>query len=194
MFTAKTSETHPLQIQSVTPPGTSGRIGMTFCPGKKQPDAMTGPWDRDLNLDLRAIVEWGGQVLVSLIEDHEFAMLGVEALPEYSRRHRIDWVHLPIQDGGIPTEHFEARWETTGGALRHRITAGESIVLHCKGGLGRTGMIAARLLVEMGVGPATAITQVRAARRGAVETDEQERHVYRFNSLPDQRRTEVQAP
>ena len=130
MFTAKTSKTHPLRIQSVTPPGASGRIGMTFCPGKTQPDAMTGPWDRDLNLDLRAIVEWGGQVLVSLIEDHEFDMLGVEALPEYSKRHRIDWVHLPIQDGGIPTERFEAQWDTESVELRRRVLAGDSSVLH----------------------------------------------------------------
>ena len=157
---------------------------MTFCPGKTQPDAMTGPWDRDLNLDLQAIAEWGGKVLVSLIEDHEFDMLGVEALPEYSRRHRIDWVHLPIQDGGIPTECFEAQWDTESVALRRRLLAGDSIVLHCKGGLGRTGMVAARLLVEMGVDPAEAIQQVRAARPGAIETYDQERYVHALNVLP----------
>jgi ADP-ribosyl-[dinitrogen reductase] hydrolase len=32
-----------------------GRIGITFCPGKYQPDAATGVWHRDLNIDLNAI-------------------------------------------------------------------------------------------------------------------------------------------
>ena len=45
---------------------------------------------------------------------------------------------------------------------------------HCRGGLGRAGMISARLLVESGVEPEVAIAKVRAARPGAIETREQE--------------------
>ena len=177
-MSARTSKTHPLQIQSVVPPGATGRIGMTLCPGKKQADALTGAWDRDLDLDLQAIRGWGGRVLVSLIEDHEFADLGVEALAGRVRDHDIDWMHLPIRDGSTPTTGFELRWKTTGRALRRRLTDGDSIVLHCKGGLGRTGMIAARLQVEFGVEPGEAIRQVRRARPGAIETAAQERYVY----------------
>lgn len=51
----RTSITHPLQIAEVAVPGTCGRIGVTFLPGKKQPNAATGPWARDLDLDLDAI-------------------------------------------------------------------------------------------------------------------------------------------
>jgi len=54
---------------------------------------------------------------------------------------------------------------------------GQSIVVHCRGGLGRTGMVAARLLVELGEKPVTALQRVRAARPGAVETVEQEEYV-----------------
>lgn len=45
------------------------------------------------------------------------------------------------------------------------------------GGLGRTGTIAAMLLVEFGSKPGDAITAVRAARAGAIETVEQENFV-----------------
>ena len=41
---------------------------------------------------------------------------------------------------------------------------------HCKGGLGRAGMISARLLVELGTEPEKAIRMVRRARSGAIET------------------------
>ena len=62
-------------------------------------------------------------------------------------------------------------------ALLARLRDGESIVLHCKGGLGRTGMVAARLLVELGCTPEEAIVAVRQARSGTIETREQEAYV-----------------
>jgi ADP-ribosyl-[dinitrogen reductase] hydrolase len=51
------------------------------------------------------------------------------------------------------------------------------VLLHCMGGLGRSGMVAARLLVELGEEPRTAIQRVRAARPGAIETAAQEAYV-----------------
>ena len=60
-----------------------------------------------------------------------------------------------------------------GPALRARLAAGERVLVHCKGGLGRTGLVAARLLVEFGVAPADAVARVRAARPGAIETERQ---------------------
>jgi ADP-ribosyl-[dinitrogen reductase] hydrolase len=51
------------------------------------------------------------------------------------------------------------------------------LVIHCKGGLGRTGVVAARLLIELGETPNAALARVRAARPGAVETPEQEDYV-----------------
>ena len=53
----KTSSSHPLRIDAVEAPG-GGLIGMTFCPGKKQDDALSGPWDRDLRLDVISIVQF----------------------------------------------------------------------------------------------------------------------------------------
>jgi protein-tyrosine phosphatase len=49
--------------------------------------------------------------------------------------------------------------------------------MHCRGGLGRAGMISARLLVESGVEPTAAMERVRAARPGAIETPRQEEWV-----------------
>ncbi|MDP7292161.1 MAG: hypothetical protein QF497_08015, partial [Verrucomicrobiota bacterium] len=62
---------------------------------------------------------------------------------------------------------------------------GESIVLHCKGGLGRTGTIAARLLVELGMTPGNAILAVREARPGAIETSAQETYVLACKPVPE---------
>jgi len=77
----RTSDTHPLQIAFVETPG-KGKIGMTFCPGKHDPSAMTGIWERDLQSDLAAIANWGATALVTLMEQHELERLKVYGLGE----------------------------------------------------------------------------------------------------------------
>lgn len=51
---------------------------------------------------------------------------------------------------------------------------GKRIFIHCRGGLGRTGTLAGRLLIENGLEPEAAINEVREARKGAIETALQE--------------------
>jgi len=84
---------------------------------------------------------------------------------------------LPIVDVSVPGPAFEATWGDAGGKLRATLRAGGSVLLHCLGGLGRTGTIAARLLVELGVPRDEAIADVRRARPGTIETSAQEHHV-----------------
>lgn len=181
----RTSISHPLQIAAVpTLPG-HGRIGVTFCPGKVQASAATGAWARDLDLDVLAIADWGAAAVLTLIETHEITALQVEGLGRAVERAHMDWLHAPIPDVSTPDAAFEAAWVEVGEGLRDRLRAGFDIVVHCKGGLGRAGMIAARLLVELGIEPDEAIGRVRAARPGAIETAAQEAHVRRQRPVPE---------
>lgn len=170
----KTSVTDRLVIASVSPPELPGAIGITLCPGKKDPSRN---WDRDLDTDLAAIREWGAEAVVTLVEPHELELLHVRSLPDAVARHGMQWVHLPIRDVSVPDRTFEARWLTAGPELRKRVRHGGSILIHCRGGLGRAGTIAARMLVEFGMEPESAIDAVRRVRPGAIETREQEMHV-----------------
>jgi ADP-ribosyl-[dinitrogen reductase] hydrolase len=172
----KTSQDYPLQIDSVPVPDSAGRIGMTFCPGKKQRGAMTGDWHRELSLDLDAIQAWGATVIVNLIEDHEMVALGVQDTAQHVPA-GIEYIRLPIPDFGVPSPAWHEQWQAESPQLLGRLRAGESILLHCKGGLGRTGMIAARILVELGGTPDESILAVRQARSGTIETREQEAYV-----------------
>jgi ADP-ribosylglycohydrolase/protein-tyrosine phosphatase len=175
----KTSGSDPLRIDPVSVDGVRGRIGLTFCPGKKQMDSTTGPWDRDLDADLRVIQSFGAAVLVTLMEDDELQEVKVspERLRTRVTAHGMEWHHLPIQDVHTPNEHFEDLWAYSGLRLRMLLSQGRNIVIHCRGGLGRTGTIGARLLVELGLEPVEAIRRVRAARSGSIETGDQEKHV-----------------
>ena len=175
--TARTSQSHPLQISSINTPG-GGRIGLTFCPGKKDPRAMTGAWDRDLDADLEAIRQWGASTLVTLMERHELEALHVPELGEAAETTGLEWLHLPIRDVSIPDKRFEARWSAVSAKLLHALGRDESIVIHCKGGLGRTGLVAAMLLVQQGMSPGSALLKVREVRPGAIETREQEDYLH----------------
>lgn len=157
------------RIDSLRISSSGGRIGLCACPGI----------ERSLATDLGELRDWGARGLVSLIEDHEFAMLDVRSLPERVEALGMRWWHLPIRDMETPDEHFETRWRETGEELRELLGRGLAIAVHCRGGLGRTGMIAARLLVELGSEPAIAVASVREVRPGAIETAEQERFVYK---------------
>lgn len=162
-----------------------GSIGITLCPGKKQPGALTGVWDRDLGLDLDAVSAFGAAAIVTLIEGHEIASLGVQGIGEETSRRHMDWLHLPITDVSVPSPEFEQAWQIHGPGLRARLRDGFNVVVHCKGGLGRAGTIAARLLVELGADPADAISKVRAARNGAIETTAQEHYVLGHASVDE---------
>ena len=171
-----TSETHPLRIEPVTAPG-GGLIGMTFCPGKVQPGGLGGNWRRDLALDLDAIRDWGAVAVVTLMEEHELTRYRVAAMGEEVRARGMAWLHLPIVDADVPDEAFDALWREDGARLTAWLGEGKRILLHCRGGLGRTGTIAARLLIELGMAPGTAVKTVRAARVGTIETRAQEAYV-----------------
>lgn len=185
-MSANRSIVSPLRIDAVAVPGTGGLIGMTICPGKDEYAGMgfpSGPWKRDLDLDLQVIREWRTDALVTLIEPFEFVFLSVPELPDKIAEIGLRWFHLPIVDVWIPDGRFEEAWETAGEELRQILRDGGRIVLHCRGGLGRTGLVAARLLVVFGMEPREAIRRVRAARPGAIQTREQEQYVMKCVSL-----------
>lgn len=116
------------------------------------------------------------------INKFEFELLFVSELPKKTRAFGIRWFHLPIVDVWVSDRVFNEEREVVGEELRQILREDGRIVLHCRGGLGRTGTIAARLLVEFGMDPREAIRRVRAARSGAIQTRKQEDYVLRCKS------------
>jgi protein-tyrosine phosphatase len=180
----RTSQTHPLQIAEVRAMPEQGRIGITFCPGKHDRFALTGAWARDLELDLDVISAWGAKLVLTLVEPEELNQLKVPNLGEQVQRRGIEWRHLPIADFSVPGEAFEQQWIMQGQEIRSLLRNGEDVLVHCKGGLGRAGMIAARLLVELGMDSKQAIRSVRKARKGAIETSAQLALVHATVAIP----------
>ena len=83
----------------------------------------------------------------------------------------------------IGIESIGDAWAVEGERIRHALRIGERVAIHCYAGLGRTGMIAARILVELGVTPSDAIARVRADNRRRIQTKGQARFVRRLKPL-----------
>lgn len=181
----RTSTSDPLKIAEIEVVAGGGRLGITLCMGKVQTGGLTGAWSRDLALDLDAVQAWNAASVVTLIEAHDLERLKVPQLGEAVRERHMAWHHLPIRDRDVPDQVFEAEWEVVGEALRGQLRAGFNVLLHCMGGLGRAGMIASRLLVELGWTPGEAAAEVRRVRPGAIETDEQMDHVFGCIAVPE---------
>lgn len=181
-YPVRTSLDSPLRIATLSL-SSSGRIGMTICPGKCAPTSIGGhAWARDLHMDLRAIRDWGAEAVVTLMEDWELSQYGVSELGQTTQNLGMRWFHLPIVDGAAPTPSWDEAWSRTHGpALHGFLNAGHSMLIHCLGGRGRTGTVAAKLLVERGTAPDLAIRQVREVREGAIETAEQETYLRALN-------------
>ncbi|MEW6269199.1 MAG: phosphatase [Thermodesulfobacteriota bacterium] len=157
-------------IPFVEAPG-GGAIGMSPCPGAPAHDGDA------LLRHVAAFRAMGASALVSLITARENVPRTPREIGDAAARAGLEWHWLPIADMHVPDREFEERWATAGPVLRARLRRGERVVVHCRGGRGRSGTVAARLLVELGVDPERAIAAVRAVNGGAIETAAQELHV-----------------
>jgi len=162
----------PLVINTVAL-ASGGLLGMSHCPGRHGVDGGGRPWARVLAADLQTIQAWGASAVLSLVEPHEFARLGVPDFAQAIASTPLQWLPVPITDMATPGAATLAAWRTQGPALLRALGQGQRVLVHCAAGLGRTGMLVAKLLVLHGVSAEEAIAQVRRARPGTIETEAQ---------------------
>lgn len=178
----KTSESHPIRVDFLPPEARlgPGRVGLTFAPGK-QAEGIDGLWRRDLETDLaRLRSEYRADLLVSLCEPHELAEMKIANLYDRARAHGIEVAPYPCVDQGVPLS--PALVAPLVDRIQHTSAEGRVVVIHCRGGLGRSGTIAACAITARGIGPDEAMWMVRVARKGAIENARQEEFVHEFSA------------
>jgi len=86
--------------------------------------------------------------------------------PEYAKAIEagslpFDWISFPIRDFYVP-EDRDAYLRLVKETARN-IAGGESVLVHCAAGIGRTGMFAASVLLALGLDKSDAVAHVRSA-------------------------------
>ena len=173
----RTSDTHPIRVDFLTQGDLDlpGRLGLTFAPGKKDYEWL---WDRDLDVDLRRLREhYRVECLVSLMEAPEYAALRVAGLVERAATYGLTRRWFPIRDADAPPARSMRRFLNLIQCVIEDVRAGRTVVVYCRGGMGRSGLVAASCLVARGCAATEAIRRVRLARPGAVDVAAQERWV-----------------
>jgi protein-tyrosine phosphatase/nicotinamidase-related amidase len=148
-----------------------GGLALTLLPGRRD-------YGRTLDRDLAAIQAGGVSHVCSLLSPDELDRHGVSDLAAATEAVGLEHRHLIVLDQAVPSlEQMRGlvRW------MQRAIQGGGRVLLHCVGGLGRSGTAAACYLVARGMNPDDAIAAVRRARSPrAIESALQERFVRGF--------------
>ena len=178
-----TSISSPIRVDLLGKPILSlrGSLGLTFAPGKKGPSSNGQTyWDRDLTCDLTHLKQaYHTDVLVSLMEAFEFEMLRIPTFFDDAAALGIDVLHFPIRDVSAPHTSQNDAFDDLIERIQRKLEEGANVVIHCRGGVGRTGIVACSVLVRNGYAPADAIRAVRSVRY-VVETPRQEQYVHDY--------------
>jgi protein-tyrosine phosphatase len=133
------------------------RIGSGFLAVMGRPRA--GDWAAD---EFGGLSELGIRNVISLLELGEAVELGLAEESSYCANASIAFYSFPISDRGIPAspEALSALACET----YHRCAGGGSTLIHCRAGIGRSGLIAAAVLLHCGFDVDDAFARISLAR------------------------------
>jgi protein-tyrosine phosphatase len=184
-----TSDSHPIYVNFIPQDeieNLKGTLSLTFAPGKTQKGAISGiTWQRNLTQDLERLkTEYQTTVLVTLIEKFEFSSLKIDNLRKEVFQLGMKSIWFPIKDGDVPDCGNEtlAIYDIFISYLHSLLSAGENLVVHCMGGLGRAGTVTACILLKNGKNYEDALKIVRKTREGAIQTKIQEEFLLNYEN------------
>jgi protein-tyrosine phosphatase len=119
--------------------------------------------------------------VVSLLEPQEEQDLDLRGEEAEIRREGMDFVSFPIPDRQVPRS--ERTLADALDRMEHSLSSGANVLIHCRQGVGRTGLVAACLLVKKGMSPGAAVEKITVARGVVVpETDEQREWIDHYSA------------
>jgi cyclin-dependent kinase inhibitor 3 len=174
------SSTHPITVSWVMDHG-GGKLGLSYCPGKKLVRDSVA-YNRDLATDLKDL-ENNHHItaVVCLLSDAELRAYKVRDYGKAVIAKGLQYVQYPIMEMGVP-DKFDAAAEVIENIVQ-LMEDKQAVLVHCKGGVGRAGLVAACVLLRTGQckTAAEAIAEVRDRRcPDAVETSRQEDFVAKY--------------
>jgi protein-tyrosine phosphatase len=108
----------------------------------------------------------GLDIVVSLLEKDEAAQFELVHEGDIAESKGVRFVSFPIPDRGVPASTREAL--SLFSAIAAALEEGKNVAVHCRQGIGRSGLIAAGVLLTTGMGADKALEVVSTARGEAI--------------------------
>lgn len=129
--------------------------------------------------DLASLKRGRIDVLVSLLEPEEAGYLGLGHEGEEAARVGLEFISYPIADTTTPDDEESFRRVVV--RLVDLVSSGKCVGVHCRGSIGRSTVLTAAVLIQLGIEPGSAIALIREARGCAVpDTAEQLKWILNF--------------
>ena len=140
----RTSDTHPLAPSYIDV--WNGRMGLVICPAKKG-SGMVGQHDRDFEKDMERLSNQGVDKIYGLMPKYELIQYKADMLLTETGTYGIEYIYCGWTDRETPDNNdFDDMIKSALEDLENGLT----IVVHCRGGLGRTGTFAGTVLAKAG--------------------------------------------
>lgn len=133
-----------------------GNLYLSSCPGKKV--RLNGPVKgkcgvcRDLRMDLQRVKDFGIACVVCCLDDEELELLGVPWTYYSATADEVglDVLRIPIPEGLTPSSvsDFDAQLTKL---IKSYTLIGVNVLVHCRGGVGRAGLVACCWMLKLGL-------------------------------------------
>jgi len=140
------------------------------------PRPRGGDW---LDDEMAAWRQAGVDVVVSLLTPGEAEEFDLEGEADAAERAGLRFRAFPVVDRDVPASR--AGFRGVVGEIAAELGEGRGVVVHCRQGIGRAGLVAGGVLIAAGSGPGDAVERLTAARGRVVpETPAQRRWLDEF--------------
>ena len=149
------------------PIGKKNLLGVSQFPGKN----LQNIFDlSSFSKDLQIIKKQKIKIVVSLLPDKEKNKLGLDDL--IWSKEEVEYIQFPVNDFSVPPKKKFNELKKLISFIKENLMLSKHVLIHCNGGKGRSGMIAALVLKAMK--EKDPIKKVREKVIGSIETEEQE--------------------